>query len=129
MIASTLSAIVIIILASGLALALVQAQRWRAGKAAHVDLVAGLKALPRRYLIDVHDVVGRNPFNARFHALTAGGFLASLALIVLLAIPMLRHWTVWGLLSLALTVMLAGGVMVGGRRRGGEPGGMSKRRV
>ena len=56
MIASTLSAIVIITLASGLALALVQARRWRAGRAADVDLVAGLKALPRRYLVDVHDV-------------------------------------------------------------------------
>ena len=80
MIASTLSAIVIITLASGLALALVQARRWRAGRAADVDLIAGLKALPRRYLVDVHDVVGRNPFNSRFHALTAGGFLASLVL-------------------------------------------------
>ena len=86
MIASTLSAIVIITLASG--------WRWRlsrrgaGGRAGRpVDLIAGLKALPRRYLVDVHDVVERNPFNSRFHALTAGGFLASLALIVLLAIP------------------------------------------
>jgi len=46
MIASTLSAIVIITLAS--VLALVEARRWRAGRAADVDLVAGLKALPRR---------------------------------------------------------------------------------
>ena len=128
MIASTLSAIVIITLASGLALALVQARRWRAGRAADVDLIAGLKALPRRYLVDVHDVVERNPFNSRFHALTAGGFLASLALIVLLAIPGLRHWTVWGLLSLALAAMLAGGLMVGWRRRVEKPPELSKGR-
>lgn len=128
MIASTLSAIVIVTLAGGLALALVQARRWRAGKAADVDLVAGLKALPRRYLVDVHDVVERKPFNSRFHALTAGGFLASLALIPLLAIPALRHWTVWGVLSLALAAMLAGSLMVGWRRRVEKPAELSKGR-
>ena len=79
-------------------------------------------------MVDVHDVVARNPFNSRFHALTAGGFLASLALIVLLAIPVLRHWTVWGLLSLALAAMLAGGLMVGWRRRVEKPPELSKGR-
>ena len=95
MIASTLSAIVIVTLASGLALALVQARRWRAGRAADVDLIAGLKALPRRYLVDVHDVVERKPFNSRFHALTAGGFLASLALIpiILQTKPRSQRWS------------------------------------
>ena len=73
-------------------------------------------------------MVGRNPFNSRFHALTAGGFLASLALIALLAIPALRHWTVWGLLSLALAAMLAGGLMVGWRRRVEKPPELSKGR-
>ena len=128
MIASTLSAIVIITLASGLALALVQARRWRAGKAADVDLVAGLKALPRRYLVDVHDVVERKPFNSRFHALTAGGFLASLALIVLLAIPALRHWTGLGSAQPGARAMLAGGLMVGWRRRVEKPPELSKGR-
>ena len=70
----------------------------------------------------------RKPFNSRFHALTAGGFLASLALIVLLAIPAFRHWTVWGLLSLALAAMLAGGLMVGWRRRVEKPPELSKGR-
>ncbi|UEM03150.1 (Fe-S)-binding protein [Skermanella rosea] len=125
MIATTLSAIVIATLAAGLLLALVQARRWRAGRAADVDIVAGLKALPRRYLVDVHEVVARNSFNSRFHALTAGGFLASLVLIVALALPPLRHGAVWGLLSLALAAMLAGGLMVGWRRRVERPAELS----
>jgi Fe-S oxidoreductase len=125
MIATTLSLIVIATLTSGLALALVQARRWRAGRPAAVDLMAGLRALPRRYLIDVHEVVARDRFNSRFHALTAGGFLASLPLIVLLGVPALRHWTVWSLLSLALAAMLAGGMMVGWRRRVKKPAELS----
>ncbi len=33
--------------------------------------MAGLAALPRRYLVDVHHVVGRDPYAARMHALAA----------------------------------------------------------
>ena len=47
---------------------------------------------------------------------------------MLLAIPVLRHWTVWGLLSLALAAMLAGGLMVGWRRRVEKPPELSKGR-
>ncbi|PWC31310.1 DUF3483 domain-containing protein [Azospirillum sp. TSO35-2] len=117
MIAAALSTVTLAVLLVGLGLALVQARRWRAGRAAAVDLWAGLAALPGRYLVDVHAVVGRKPFNARFHALSAGGFLAALALLVLLALPPLRHPILWGLLAVALATMLAGGLMVGYRRR------------
>ncbi|HSK41110.1 MAG TPA: (Fe-S)-binding protein [Arenibaculum sp.] len=128
MIASVLSLSVVAILAAGLLLAVLQARRWRVGRPAGVDLAGGLRALPGRYLVDVHDVVGRNPFNARFHALAAGGFLVSLALIVALAVPALRHPFVWGLLALALSGMLAGALMVGYRRRVERPPELSKGR-
>ncbi len=125
MVAAALSTVTLTVLLVGLALALVQARRWRAGRAAAVDLWAGLAALPGRYLVDVHAVVGRTPFNARFHALSAGGFLAALALLVVLALPPLRHPALWGLLALALAAMLAGGLMVGYRRRVLRPTGLS----
>ncbi len=125
MVAAALSTVTLTVLLVGLGLALVQARRWRAGRAAKVGVWAGLAALPGRYLVDVHDVVGRTPFNARFHALTAGGFLAALALSVALVVPSLRHPLLWGGLALALTVMLAGGLMVGYRRRVLRPAELS----
>ena len=99
MIAAALSGLILATLAMGALLAASHARRWRAGAAAKVDLVGGVLALPRRYLVDVHDVVARKPFNARFHALTAGGFLASLPLIALAAVPAFRGWPLWALLS------------------------------
>jgi Fe-S oxidoreductase len=125
MIATALATATILLLLTGLVSALQRSRRWRAGRPANVDWPAGLRALPGRYLVDVHDAVGRNPFNARFHALTAGGFLASLVLIVALALPVLRHPVVWLLLAAALGVMLAGGLMVGYRRRVMRPAELS----
>ncbi len=113
MVAGLVSWAVIALLVAGASLAALYSRRWRAGAAAEVDLVAGFKALPKRYLVDVHDIVGRKPFNARFHALTAGGFLASLVLIVLAVLPRLGGAVVWALAGLALAVMLAGALMVG----------------
>ena len=101
---------------AALAVAVRHSRRWLAGAGAEVDLFAGLKALPRRYLVDVHDVVGRRPFNARFHTLTAGGFLASLALLVLTVVPWFRGPVLWGVAAVALGLMLAGALMVGWRR-------------
>ncbi|PTW59835.1 Fe-S oxidoreductase [Breoghania corrubedonensis] len=109
------------LLVAAVVIAVHHSRRWRAGAAAEVDLVAGLKALPKRYLVDVHDVVGRKPFNARFHALTAGGFLASLVLLVLAVVPWFRGPLLWGLAALALALMLAGALMVGWRRHVVKP--------
>ncbi len=119
MIAAALSGLMLATLLGGALVAGWNARRWRAGAPAQVDLVGGLLALPRRYLVDVHHVVARKPFNARFHTLVAGGFLASLPLIVLAAVPAMRGWLLWALLSICLAVMLAGALMVGWRR--GDP--------
>ncbi len=95
MIAAALSGLTLATLAAGALLAVSHSRRWRAGKAANVDLIGGAIALPRRYLVDVHDVVARKPFNAHFHALTAGGFLASLPLIALAIVPAFRGGILW----------------------------------
>lgn len=52
--------------------------RWRQGRHAPVPWWSGLAAVPRRYLVDVHDVVVREPVSARMHAMAAGGLLATL---------------------------------------------------
>jgi dimethylglycine catabolism B len=121
MIAANLSGLILVILAAGAVLAGASARRWLAGQPAEVDLIGGLLALPRRYLVDVHEVVGRKPFNARFHALTAGGFLASLLLIALAAVPGLGGRPLWLALAACLAAMLAGAVMVGWRRFAERP--------
>jgi Fe-S oxidoreductase len=126
MIPGLLSGLVIATLAAGVLVAFARSRRWLAGAPARVDLVSGLIALPRRYLVDVHHVVGRKPFNARFHALTAGGFLASLALIVLAAFPALRGWLQWLSLSAALAFMLGGAGMVAWQREAKQPAELSE---
>ncbi|MBS7540159.1 DUF3483 domain-containing protein [Ancylobacter lacus] len=94
-----------------------RARAWRAGQPARVDWVAGLRALPRRYLVDVHHVVGRDPFTARMHALTAGGLLAGSLLVLLSPLPGLGGSRLfWGVVALLFAAMLAGGAMVRRRR-------------
>ncbi len=128
MIAAALSGLTLATLAAGAVLAVSHARRWRAGAPAKVDVAGGLMALPRRYLVDVHEVVARKPFNARFHAATAGGFLASLLLIGLAAFPAMRGSLLWALLSAALAAMLLGALMVGWRRGVTRPGEVSQGR-
>jgi Fe-S oxidoreductase len=125
MIPVILSSLILATLAAGTFIAVSHSRRWRAGAPARVDLIAGLAALPGRYLVDVHHVVARKAFNSVFHALTAGGFLASLPLIILAAFPPLQGWLLWSLLSFALAVMLAGTLMVGWRRGIGRPAELS----
>ena len=57
----------------------VRARLWRAGRPAPVDWL-GLLAIPRRYFVDLHHVVARDPFIARTHIAVAGGAIAALAL-------------------------------------------------
>lgn len=100
-----------------------QTRRWRIGGPAEVDITAGFLALPGRYLHDVHDVVARRPFNARFHALTAGGLIAGCGLLVLW--PLIGNRALWSLLALAFAAMLAGAVMVAWRRSARRPAELS----
>lgn len=92
---------------------------WRRGRPARVDWIGGLLAAPRRYLVDLHDVVARDRQAARFHVPAAGGFVAAMILVVLvhgfgIAAPVL----VWMLLA-ALAAMFLGAFLVAMRRYGG----------
>lgn len=93
-----------------------RARLWRAGRPAAVPWRA-LLAIPKRYFVDLHDVVAREPAVARAHVATAGGAVASLLLVALnygLAIyaPALDLAIV-----ASAAVMLAGTAWVWQRRR------------
>ncbi|MCF5227826.1 DUF3483 domain-containing protein, partial [Pseudomonas syringae] len=60
-----------ILLFSALALAALGAWRrvnmWRMGRASRVDLLGGLLAMPKRYMVDLHHVVARDKYIANTH--------------------------------------------------------------
>ncbi|MFG1421707.1 DUF3483 domain-containing protein [Roseixanthobacter liquoris] len=90
---------------------------WRKGRAARVDWTAGLLAVPKRYLVDVHHIVQRDVCAARMHMLVAGGLLAGSGLAALGIVPALGGSRVyWALTALAFAVMLTGAGVVGARR-------------
>lgn len=94
-------------------------RRWRAGRAAAVDVVGGLLAIPKRYLVDVHEVVARDPLVARMHMLTAGGFVAATVLILQVHLFDWGGWPLAWLLLIVLAVMGAGAALAGARRQEG----------
>lgn len=103
------------------ALALVQTARraalWRVGAAAPVAWLDGLAKLPKRYLVDVHHVVARDPYASRMHAVVAGGLLASSILTALAILPPLAGFRpYWFLVALAFGVTAVGSLLVGARR-------------
>ncbi|RUO99059.1 (Fe-S)-binding protein [Hyphomicrobium sp.] len=93
-----------------------RARLWRAGQRAPVEW-AGLLAVPKRYFVDLHHVVAREPYIANTHVAVAGGAVAAILLVALnygLAIysPILDVAIV-----LAALVMVAGVFFVWQRRR------------
>ena len=50
-------------------------QMWRRGRPSNVDLLGGLLAMPRRYMVDLHHVVARDKYMANTPVATAGGFV------------------------------------------------------
>lgn len=79
-----------------------RAALWRAGAPAKVDWLAGLAALPKRYLVDVHDVVARDAYASRMHAIVAGGLLAASLLTALAILPPLAGSRLyWAIVALA----------------------------
>lgn len=76
-----------ILIFTALALAVIGAVRrirlWRQGRPSRVNLFKGLVALPRRYLVDLHHVVGRDKMISNTHVATAGGFVAAAVLMIL----------------------------------------------
>jgi N,N-dimethylglycine/sarcosine dehydrogenase ferredoxin subunit len=98
------------------ATALLYIQRWSVGGPAAVDWRRGLRRLPHAYLRDVHDVVSRETLAGAMHALTAGGLLASLLLLALMAWLGWRDWIPALLLLASLACLMAGALLVARRR-------------
>ncbi|WP_028293810.1 (Fe-S)-binding protein [Oceanobacter kriegii] len=98
---------------------------WRAGQPEKVDLVAGLMAMPRRYLVDLHHVVERDKVMSNTHVATAGGFVASMILIILVhGFGLDSTILAWALL--ATTAMMFVGATFVYRRRVNPPSRLSK---
>jgi Fe-S oxidoreductase len=89
---------------------------WSAGRPATVAW-RGLLAIPKRYFVDLHDVVAREPVVARAHVAVAGGALACLGLVALNDGLRLRLAVLDAALVACAVLMLAGAVMMALRRR------------
>ncbi|MCW5321285.1 DUF3483 domain-containing protein [Verminephrobacter aporrectodeae subsp. tuberculatae] len=94
-----------------------RARLWRTGRASAVDL-RGLLQIPKRYLVDLHEIVAREPFVARAHVGVAGGALLALALVALNYGLGLHARSLDALLLLAGLLMLAGAGAMAWRRQG-----------
>ncbi len=110
-----------ILIFSALALALIGAVRrirlWRQGRPARVDLLRGLAAMPRRYLVDLHHVVARDKVMSNTHVATAGGFVAAAVLMILVhGLGLAQGVLGWALLA-ASAAMFVGSLFVARRRR------------
>src|SRR2546430_14042695 len=60
-----------------------RASLWRAGRTGAAAPVqwSALLAIPKRYFVDLHHVVARDPYISRTHIATAGGAIAAIALV------------------------------------------------
>ena len=98
---------------------------WRAGRPQKVDLIAGLLAMPRRYLVDLHHVVDRDKAMSHTHVATAGGFVASLLLVILVHGFGLDNVWLARALMLTTALMFIGALFVF-RRRINPPSRLAK---
>ncbi|AJQ93491.1 (Fe-S)-binding protein [Gynuella sunshinyii] len=98
---------------------------WRSGQPDPVSLLAGLIAMPRRYLVDLHHVVARDRRMSHTHVATAGGFVAAMVVIILVHLFGLHSKWLSGLLLVTTAVMFTGAVFVW-RRRQHPPSRLSK---
>ncbi|CAM0557581.1 (Fe-S)-binding protein [Vreelandella titanicae] len=118
-----------ILIFTALALAVIGAVRrirlWRQGRPSRVNLFKGLVALPRRYLVDLHHVVGRDKMISNTHVATAGGFVAAAVLMILVHGLGIANPLLGGLLLLASASMFVGSLFVA-RRRLNPPARLSK---
>ncbi|MCB6185172.1 (Fe-S)-binding protein [Leeia sp. TBRC 13508] len=110
-----------VVLALGLAK---RSAYWRQGQEAAFSWVS-LLTVPKRYFVDLHHVVAREPYIARVHVATAGGAVAVLGLVALnYGLMLYQTWLDYVILFFAL-VMLAGSIAVWQRRRN-APSRLSK---
>jgi heterodisulfide reductase subunit C len=93
-----------------------RAALWRQGQPAAVRW-SGLLAAPRRYFVDLHEVVAREPFVARAHVAVAGGTVLCLLLVGLNEGLRLRWAALDALIALGGAIMFGGALAMAWRRR------------
>ncbi|WP_227103777.1 DUF3483 domain-containing protein [Chromobacterium rhizoryzae] len=93
-----------------------RARLWRRGRAAPASW-RGLLAAPKRYFVDLHRVVARDPAAARAHVAAAGGGTAALLLIALNYGLLLHQRWLDLLLAASAVLMLIGAALMRARRR------------
>lgn len=124
-----LSTLLPLLLFCALALAALGAVRrvrmWRRGRASQVDLLGGLLAMPKRYMVDLHHVVARDKYIANTHVATAGGAVLAAVLAVLVHGFGLHNRILGFALLFATALMFAGACFVYARRRN-PPARLSK---
>ena len=93
-----------------------RSQLWRQGQSTDFSWI-NLLAIPKRYFVDLHHVVSREPFIARTHVATAGGAVTALILVAI-NYGLMLYWNVlnWAIL-IATAIMLVGVFFVWLRRR------------
>ena len=118
---------VLIFAALGLALigAIRRLRLWREGRPAKVDLLGGLLAMPRRYMVDLHHVVARDKYMANTHVATAGGFVLA-ALLAILVHGLGVHQRLLGYALLCATLLMFIGAVCVFMRRVNPPSRLSK---
>ena len=118
---------ILLFAAVGLAVlgALRRVAMWRRGRASKVDLLGGLLAMPKRYMVDLHHVVARDKYMANTHVATAGGFVLAAVLAILVHGFGLHNRILGYALLLATTLMFVGALFVAKRRRN-PPARLSK---
>jgi dimethylglycine catabolism B len=92
-----------------------RSQLWRAGKAAAWHW-SQLLTIPKRYFVDLHHVVSREPYIANTHVATAGGAVAALILVAINNGLMLYSSVLNRAIVVATCVMLIGAFFVWLRR-------------
>ncbi|GAB6851634.1 (Fe-S)-binding protein [Paraburkholderia kururiensis] len=104
---------------AGLAFAVAKrASYWKLGRATAAGAFgfANLLAIPKRYFVDLHHVVARDPYIAKTHIATAGGAIAAFALVfVNYGLAIYSPW-LDRLILLCALAMLVGAVFVWRRR-------------
>ena len=92
-----------------------RAQLWRAGKADAWHWCQ-LFTIPKRYFVDLHRVVAREPYIANTHVATAGGAVAALGLVAInYGLMLYSSWLNWAIV-VATSIMLVGVFFVWLRR-------------
>ena len=93
-----------------------RSQLWRAGQPTTWHW-SQLLTIPKRYFVDLHHVVAREPYIARTHVATAGGAVAAIVLVALNYGLMLYSTALNWAIVVATGIMFAGAFFVWLRRR------------